>query len=416
MSSTRQADDVERTSATVSGPDATSTSSPRHRGEPLSILRLATDLYPEITGGGAIHAHAMSKRQAAQGHDVTVLTSDHGDRSQARVEQRDGYTVVRNSQVARPFGNSITPGTVASLHKRLPEADVVHAHSHLYFSSNVAAAVARVADAPLVVTNHGLVSQTAPEWLQRLFLPTVGRFTFDAAACVLCYSETDEQRLRDRGVDAPIRVVNNGIDCQQFTPGRDREGSGLLFVGRLTDAKGLPTLLEAVARLESDYPDLTLDVVGDGPERSRYERRCRQLGIADRVTFVGDVPYDEMVRYYREAAAFVLPSHCEGLPRTVLEAMACETPVVASAVGGIPEIVVPDETGLLVDVDPRGGEDVEPAEPEAFARRLAEGVNALMGDPERRREMGAAARRRVEEQFSWRSIAEQTLDFYKSLI
>jgi glycosyltransferase involved in cell wall biosynthesis len=96
--------------------------------------------------------------------------------------------------------------------------------------------------------------------------------------------------------------------------------------------------------------------------------------------------------------------------------MACETPVVASAVGGIPEIVVLDETGLLVDVDPTGGDDVEPSDPAAFARGLADGVNALMADPDRRETMGTAARRRVEEQFSWQAIAEQTLAFYKSLV
>jgi glycosyltransferase involved in cell wall biosynthesis len=99
-----------------------------------------------------------------------------------------------------------------------------------------------------------------------------------------------------------------------------------------------------------------------------------------------------------------------------LEAMACETPVVASRVGGIPEIVVPDETGLLVDVNPSGDEEVEPSDPERFAQGLADGVNTLMADPERRAAMGTAARQRVEDHFSWTAIAEQTLDFYKALV
>jgi glycosyltransferase involved in cell wall biosynthesis len=119
---------------------------------------------------------------------------------------------------------------------------------------------------------------------------------------------------------------------------------------------------------------------------------------------------------YSHASVFVCPSVYEPFGIINLEAMACETPVVASAVGGIPEIVVPEETGLLVDVDPTGGDDVEPADPEAFARRLADGVNQLMADSEQREQMGQAARRRVEEHFSWRAIAEQTLAFYDDLL
>jgi len=123
-----------------------------------------------------------------------------------------------------------------------------------------------------------------------------------------------------------------------------------------------------------------------------------------------------VITMYTHASVFVCPSVYEPFGIINLEAMACETPVVASRVGGIPEIVVPDETGLLVDVDPTGGDDVEPAAPEAFARGLADGVNALMRDPDRREQMGTAARRRVEAQFSWTAIAEQTLGFYKSLV
>jgi glycosyltransferase involved in cell wall biosynthesis len=99
-----------------------------------------------------------------------------------------------------------------------------------------------------------------------------------------------------------------------------------------------------------------------------------------------------------------------------LEAMACETPVVASAVGGIPEIVVPGETGLLIPVDAAGGGSAEPRDPEAFSRALADAVNELIRDPERRAAMGRAARARVLAQFSWRRIAALTLDYYRDLM
>jgi glycosyltransferase involved in cell wall biosynthesis len=145
-------------------------------------------------------------------------------------------------------------------------------------------------------------------------------------------------------------------------------------------------------------------------EKARSETDNRIVWLAEML------PREDVITMYTHADVFVCPSVYEPFGIINLEAMACETPVVASAVGGIPEIVVPDETGLLVDVDPTGGETVEPADPAAFARRLADGVNALMGDPDRRASMSRAARTRVEEQFSWQAIAEQTLDFYKTLL
>lgn len=364
------------------------------RDSPLSILRVAADVYPAVTGGFPIHAHALSKRQAERGHDVTVLTSDHGDREQPRVETRDGYTIVRHKQFARPFGNSLTPGILASLWERIPGSHVVHAHSHLFFTTNVAAAVARVTDTPLVVTNHGLISQTAPASVQKLFIPTVGRFTFNAADRILCYTETDRQRLLERNVTTPVEVIPNGINCEQFKPDSDgNQGDRrLLFVGRLTDDKGVPTLLEAFQRLAETYPELTLDLVGDGPKRQRYEVSCERLGIADRVTFVGEVPYHEMPAFYRESSVFVLPSHSEGLPRTVLEAMACETPVVTSSLPQLESVV--DGAGYTVERGSTNG--------------FVDAISRLLDDPDTRREFGHTGRRRVLEENTWSRTVEET--------
>lgn len=374
--------------------DSPTAAGPRPDARPLNILRVATDLYDDVTGGGAIHAHAMSKRQAEWGHDVTVLTSDHGDPSRPTVSESDGYTTVRHRELARPMENSITPTVVRSLRRRLSEADVVHAHSHLYFSTNVAAAVARLSETPLVVTNHGLVSQTAPKWVQRLFIPTVARFTFNSADRILCYSDTDRDRLRDRSITAPIDVIENGIDCQQFTPGEGNRERYLLYVGRLTDVKGVPVLLEVFDRLAEQYPGLTLRIVGDGPRRGAYERRCRELGIADRVTFVGDVAYDEMARQYRDSLAFVLPSENEGLPRTVLEAMACSVPVVTTALPQLEPVV----SGA--------GYTVEQGAVEGFTDRLAQ----LVEDERERRELGATGRERVVENYAWTRTVERTTE------
>lgn len=367
----------------------------------LDILRISTDTYPEILGGGALHAHEMSRMQAEMGHDVTLLTSDHGDCDASRVEERAGYTIRRYRQVARPFGNSITPGMVPAIRRLASEHDVVHAHSHLYFASNVAAALSYIDDTPLVVTNHGLYSQTAPGPVMSLFLRTVGRFTFESADRVLCYTETDRERLRDLGIDTAVSVIHNGIDCETFRPdageGRERR---VLFVGRFNEAKGVHRLVEAFAGIAADDPDVTLTLVGDGPMEDRLRELVSAHGVADRVEFAGRVANDELPSVYTESAVFALPSDAEGLPRTVLESLACETPVVTSDLPQLEPLV--DGVGLTAS--------------EGSVDALEDALRELLGDESRRRAMGECGRERVVENYSWAETVRETTDVYRELL
>jgi glycosyltransferase involved in cell wall biosynthesis len=127
------------------------------------------------------------------------------------------------------------------------------------------------------------------------------------------------------------------------------------------------------------------------------------------------LPKEEVIALYTGAALFVCPSVYEPFGIINLEAMACGTPVVASAVGGIKEVVVPERTGVLVPFEPRGETDFEPVDPERFSSDLASAINRLLADPERLRVMGERARERVEHYFGWGSIARFTLDFYWDL-
>jgi glycosyltransferase involved in cell wall biosynthesis len=302
----------------------------------LRILRVAQPLYPAVTGGGAYHVHAMSRDQAAMGHDVTVLTI-RSDPDRPHLERRDGYTVVRFDPTVRPLGNAVSPGLAQYLRAELDCFDVVHAHSHLYFSTNLAAlgralaGVPGVADRPLAITNHGLYSQAAPEWVLDVYLRTLGRATLNRADLVFCYTAADERRLREVGVSSPVAVVPNGIDTSRFTPEgpeSDLLAAGdpaVLFVGRLVEGKRARDAVAAVERLRETHPDAHLYLCGDGPRRARL---AAQAG--DGVTLLGERPYGEMPDIYRAADALVLPSRAEGTPRTVLEALACDTPVVCS--------------------------------------------------------------------------------------
>jgi glycosyltransferase involved in cell wall biosynthesis len=303
-------------------------------GDRLRILRVAQTCYPESTGGGAYHVHAMSRDQAARGHDVTVLTVRTAP-DQPHLDHREGYTVVRYDPLASPVGNAISPG-VAQYLAAGPSFDVVHAHSHLYFSTNLAALCRALAGTvcaarPLALTNHGLYSQTAPERVFDFYLRTLGRWTFDRADTVFCYTDVDRERLRDVGVTSDIAVVPNGIDTDRFSSdglASDRLAGdpAVLFVGRLVEGKRPLDAVRAVKRLRETYPDLRLSLCGDGPRRDEIESAA-----GDETVLLGEQPYGEMPAIYRAADALVLPSRAEGTPRTVLEAIACGTPVACSA-------------------------------------------------------------------------------------
>jgi len=206
-----------------------------------------------------------------------------------------------------------------------------------------------------------------------------------------------------------VVVIHNGIDPQRFrrTEARDHlQRLGVttpyvLFVGRITDQKGIFHLIEAAKRLPAGVQVVLCASAPDTPEIE--ERLRRAVATMPNVRWINEmVKHEVVVQLYSHAAVFCCPSVYEPFGIINLEAMACETPVVASAVGGILEVVVDGETGLLVP----------PANPEA----LAVALTRLLNDPDTRRRMGQAGRRRVEEQFSWASIAERTERVYADAI
>lgn len=307
----------------------------------MKVLRVAQTCYPDVAGGGAYHVHALSRDQAAMGHDVTVLTVRRDPR-RPHLERRAGYAVVRFDPAIGVLGNELAPG-VARYLREADGFDVLHAHSHLYASTNLAAVERRLGDVPLAITNHGLYSQTAPKPVFDAYLRTLGRWTFDQADVVFCYTRVDAGRLRAVGVETDVTVVPNGIDTDRFTPEGptsdriDGDGAAILFVGRLVPGKRPRDAIAAVDRLREDHPGVTLYVAGDGPLGDELDPTAgsnhpdaESDGGPGGVAFLGRVPYDEMPALYRSADALVLPSRAEGLPRTVLEAMASGTPVVTS--------------------------------------------------------------------------------------
>ncbi|WP_290811359.1 glycosyltransferase family 4 protein [Halovivax sp.] len=370
----------------------------------MHVLRVAQKVYPDVEGGLPYHVHAMSRDQAAMGHDVTVLTVRQ-DPSPPKTETRDGYRLVRFDPRANLIGNQIAPGLARRLLKT-DGFDVVHAHSHIYFATNLAAAIARYRDLPLAITNHGMYSQSVSKRVFSVYLKTLGRWTFNQADVVFCYTEGGRERTERIGVTAPIDVVANGIDETRFTPdGRESdalggEGPTVLAVLRLKDGKRPADAIEVIDRVRDRHPTAGLYLAGDGPLRERLERTVARRGLEDAVTFLGSVPYDEMPALYRACDAIVHPSEAEGgSPRVILEAMAAGRPFVATDLEHFSPSIA----------------DVGRMRPVGHVDGMAEDLTELLSDPNRRRRLGERGRRLVESAFSWRSTVEGTTETLERL-
>jgi len=296
-------------------------------------------------------------------------------------------------------------------------------HSHTWYA-NLAGHLAKLTWAvPHVATTHSLeplrpwkVEQLGGGYALSSFCERTALAAADAVIAVsrgmrddvlACYPVIDPAR---------VHVIHNGIDPAAYRPERSdatlrRRGIDrpyAIFVGRVTRQKGLPDLLEAALLIDPSY----LLVVCAGPPdtaevAAEVEARAARVR-ADRgglVWIEGIIPRTELVELLTGARVFVCPSVYEPFGLVNLEAMACETAVVASRVGGIPEIVVDGETGYLVDR----------AEPD-FVRALAGRIEELLADPALAERMGAAGRERVLERFTWPAIADRTVELYRSLL
>jgi starch synthase len=226
---------------------------------------------------------------------------------------------------------------------------------------------------------------------------------------------------------ARVRVIYNGIDADEYTPdpdddvlrrwGVDPARPSVVFVGRITRQKGVPYLVEAALEVDPSAQIVLCAGAPDTPEIAEEVRRGVERLEAERggVIWIEEMlPKPDVIQLLSHATVFACPSIYEPLGIVNLEAMACETAVVASAVGGIVEVVADGETGLLVPVEIDAA-TLQPRDRAGFVRGLADGINALVGDPDRAASMGRAGRERAVTKFAWPAIARETSELYRSL-
>jgi glycogen synthase len=311
-------------------------------------------------------------------------------------------------------------------------ASVVHSHTwYVQFAGFLAKKLWGI---PFVLTTHSLeplrpwkVEQLGNAYHLSTWIENNG--ILDADAVIAVSQETRNDVLRCfPGVDpAKVHVIHNGIDLQQYrynpsvdalvSRGVDPEKPFVLFVGRVTRQKGIIHLVNAIAQIDPSIQVVLCAGAPDTPEIGKEMAEGVEAASARRpgVIWIREMlPREDVIQFYSHAAVFCCPSVYEPFGIINLEAMACETAVVASAVGGIPEVVVPEETGLLVDLQLKEG-TFAPTAPKKFSADLAAAINRVALDPALQEKFGKAGRRRVEDHFSWTAIAQRTLDLYRSL-
>lgn len=392
---------------------------------------LTREFPPEVYGGAGVHVAELTRALAGR---VDVAVHCFG---QPRSSPLVAGTYQPWEAVAGVPGASGALGPMSvdlAMVARLSDVDVVHSHT---WYANLAGHLAQLCwGVPHVATTHSL--EPRRPWKAEQLGPGGYRLStwceevgLTGAAAVVAVSEAmraDVLACYPALAAERVRVIHNGIDPELWQPtpplqlaavlarhGVERDRPIVLFVGRITRQKGLVHLLAAASRLTSDAQLVLLAGAADTEDLAAEVRRAvAEVAIRRPVTWIEEMLDVEDTRaFYSAATVFVCPSIYEPFGLVNLEAMACGTAVVASAVGGIPEIVVPGETGLLVDVDVDA--DGEVRDPGAFVAAMAAAIDELAGDPERAAAFGAAGRERVVAQFSWARVATETIRLYEEV-
>lgn len=254
---------------------------------------------------------------------------------------------------------------------------------------------------PYVVWGRG-----SDVYLPDLFTKTTSKIILKNADAVLALTNGMKEIMNEI-CPRDIVVLPNGIiipnqSCKEFTPPRDTgAGKKILFVGRLHPVKGLSYLIHAMSKINRIAPDAKLIIVGDGKERKALENLSEQLKNHDVIEFMGKVPHDSVSQYLHSSDIFVLPSLSEGLSNVILEAMACGLPIVATQVGGTPDIIEHGENGLLIDA--------------MSDEQLADAVISLLKNSSLREKMSQNNLTAVE-RFRWENIIGELERIYNSIV
>lgn len=398
----------------------------------MKVLFLTNEYPPHIYGGAGVHVGELSRELAKM---MSVEVRCFGDQRVERENLKVTGFGLDMSQFTCPEPLKSAFGAVrrcTDFNTTKINADVVHCHT--WYSHFGGVLAKKNYGIPLVITVHSL--EPLRPWKREQL---AGGYDFSlwiektalemADAIIAVSSETKRDILRLYAVDpGRVHVIHNGIDLKEYRKvsssgaltrhGIDPTRPYLLFVGRITRQKGIIYLVRAIEYMASDFQVVLCAGAPDTAEIADEMKEAVESAVKKRhcVIWIEEmVDREAVVELYSHAAVFCCPSIYEPFGIINLEAMACETAVVASAVGGIKEVVVNGETGFLVPLKQMQESPFVPINPDKFSRDLAAKINQLMADPALREKFGKAGRKRAEENFSWSTIARRTKALYETL-
>ncbi len=393
----------------------------------MRVDLLTKEYPPAVYGGAGVHVAELTRVLRER---IEVQVRCFGD---AR-DEADVTAYATPAELADANAALQTLGTDLAIADDCAGADLVH--SHTWYANFAGHTASLLHGAPHVLSAHSL-EPLRPWKAEQLgggyrLSSFAERTAYEGAAGIIAVSAgMREDILRSYPAVDPARVhvVHNGIDVEAWAPnpdtgalerlGIDPQAPTIVFVGRITRQKGLPYFLRAVRELAEGVQVVLCAGAPDTPEIAAEvsglvaELQATRSGVH----LISEMlPRHELTQILTHATTFVCPSVYEPLGIVNLEAMACGTPVVASATGGIPEVVVDGETGFLVELDQLDDGTGTPTDPDRFIADMAAALTAMVSDPERAAAMGRASRERAAEHFSWESIGERTLEVYRSVI
>lgn len=395
----------------------------------MKVLFLTNEYPPHIYGGAGVHVGYLT-RELAKTIDVDVRCFGNQDFKNSRLAVKGYELDTSNFTCPKPLQSVF--GAVRrciDFNTTNIDADLVHCHTWYSHFGGILAKLSY--GIPFAITTHSL--EPLRPWKREqlgggydfsLWVEKTALEMADAIIAVSAETKRDIERLFDVDPNR-VHVIHNGIDLDEYRrvdeadalirDGIDPKEPYLLFVGRITRQKGIIHLVRAIQFMDNDFPIVLCAGAPDTPEIGEEMKEAVATAQQERkkIYWIEEMlDRKAIVELYSHAAVFCCPSIYEPFGIINLEAMACETAVVASAVGGIKEVVLDGETGFLVPIDFLEG-TFKLANPQKFSRDLAARINQLMKDRQLREKFARAGRKRADEYFSWSRIAEETKALYK---
>ena len=371
----------------------------------LRITRIRHLFYPDMQPD---YFFELSKRQAEAGHEVDILTwrknGSYSDKVVAGgfiIHRLHGLNFRMDGMIEEYPYLPRLPAEIEML-----KSEIVHGESHLFLTTFQAISKAKSLGLPSVVTVHGVLAYRgfAVNSMQRIYLHTLGSEVFKRADRVICLTRGDAGEIVKLGCNPEkIRLVPNAIDTERFRPGKKQDDNLITWVGRFVPEKGVQYLIEAARIVANEFRDVRFILVGYGPLETKIMKLAFDHGLLNKfVFFTGALDRDEVAKVLGKSRIFVFPSLKEGLPVSVLEAMASGLSVIGSDIEGINDVISDQYNGLLV--------------PSKNPKALASAISTLLNDRSLGKKMGKNARQSMTEKYSWDIVSNKIEKVYYEAI